>query len=174
MVRGHSTRRIATATLFGVFVFVSKIVIPTPIDKMFVAPQALFLALSSLLIRPLGATYVATVAGFLSAVWRAPFAPFTIAFASTYGLLVDAFCHIFKVRGSKGGMKTRRLVGATTLSTAIVGLLSYYVTVFAFTLLPSNPVLELAILVVGVLNGVIAGYTASLVWTRTIKRFVME
>jgi hypothetical protein len=37
------SRRITVATLFGVLVFVSKILIPTPFDKMAVAPQALLL-----------------------------------------------------------------------------------------------------------------------------------
>jgi len=34
------SRKITRATLFGVLVFVSKIVIPTPFDKTEIAPQA--------------------------------------------------------------------------------------------------------------------------------------
>jgi hypothetical protein len=52
------------ATLFGVLIFVSKIIIPTPFDKMAIAPQTLLLTLGFLSIGPLGATYVATF-GFL-------------------------------------------------------------------------------------------------------------
>jgi hypothetical protein len=160
------TRRITIATVFGVLVFASKILIPTPFDKMAVAPQALLLTLGFLLIGPLGATYVATVGGLLSAVWRAPFAPFTMAFAVVYGLLIDGFCHATKVRASDGSVKKARLVGAVTLSTAIVGLSSYYVTVFVFGVLPRNPLLEFIILIAGTLNGLIAGYLTLLVWSR--------
>ena len=57
------TRRITMATLFGVLIFVSKIIIPTPFDKMAIAPQTLLLTLGFLSIGPLGATYVAVVGG---------------------------------------------------------------------------------------------------------------
>jgi len=163
------SRRVTMATLFGVLVFVSKILIPTPFDKMAIAPQALLLTLGFLSIGPLGATYVAAVGGLLSAAWRAPFAPFTMAFALMYGLLVDGLCYIMKVKGSEDGLKKGRLVGAVTLSTVIVGLSSYYVTVFVFAVLPRNPFLEFAILIAGTLNGVIAAYLTLAVWSRIAK-----
>lgn len=169
-VEGSSSRRVAIATLLGVLVFVSKIIIPTPIDKMFIAPQALLLALGFLSIGPLGATYVAAVGGLLSAMWRAPFAPFTIAFALMYGLLVDSFCCVMKVKGSEGDVKKGRFLLAVTLSTAIVGLSSYYVTVFLFGILPRNPFLELVILIVGSLNGLIAGCLTFLIWPKITKQ----
>jgi len=163
------TRRITMATLFGVLIFVSKIIIPTPFDKMAIAPQTLLLTLGFLSIGPLGATYVAVVGGLLSAIWRAPFAPFTLAFALMYGLLIDGLCYGMKVKGSEGSVKKGRLVGAVTLSTVIVGLSSYYVTVFVFSILPRNPFLEFVILIVGTLNGLIAGYLTLLVWSRIRK-----
>jgi len=163
------SRRITMVTLFGVLVFVSKIIIPTPFDKMAIAPQALLLTLGFLSFGPLGATYVAAVGGLLSAVWRAPFAPFTMAFALMYGLLIDGFCYALKVKGSEGGVKKSRLFGAVTLSTVIVGLSSYYVTVFTLGILPRNPFLEFIILIVGTLNGLIAAYLTLLVWSRITK-----
>lgn len=57
------TKTIAIVTLFGVVIFVSKSVIPNPLDKMFVIIQALFLALGSLLLGRMGATYTATIGG---------------------------------------------------------------------------------------------------------------
>ena len=163
------SRRIAVATLFGVLVFVSKIVIPTPFDKMAIAPQALLLTLGFLSIGPLGATYVAAVGGLLSAVWRAPFALFTLAFALMYGLLIDGFCCAMKVKGSEGCVKKGRLVAAVTLSTVMVGLSSYYVTVSIFGILPRNPILESIILIAGTLNGLIAAYLTLAVWSRITK-----
>ena len=53
----------------------------------------------------------------LSAVWRASFAPFAIAFALIYGLLIDGFCW---AQASEDTVKRGRLVAAVTLSTAIV------------------------------------------------------
>ncbi|MEM3484730.1 MAG: hypothetical protein QXI12_03835 [Candidatus Methanomethyliaceae archaeon] len=74
------TKRVAFIALFGVIVFASKI-IPTPIDKMFVIVQALLLALGSLLLGRIGATYIATVGGLLTTIWRPSFAPFSLIFA---------------------------------------------------------------------------------------------
>lgn len=165
------SRRITVVTLFGVLVFVSKIVIPTPFDKMVMAPQALLLTLGFLSIGPLGATYVAAVGGLLSAIWRAPFAPFTVAFALEYGLLIDGFCCAMKVRGSEGKVKKRRLVAAVTLSTVIVGFSSYYLTAFVFRILPRNPFLEFIILLTGALNGVVAAYLTVIVSSR-IRRYL--
>jgi uncharacterized membrane-anchored protein YitT (DUF2179 family) len=62
------------------------------------------------------------------------------------------------------------LVAATTLSTAIVGVTSYYVTTHVLTLLPRNLVLEIAILIAGVINGLVGGYFADLVWRRALHR----
>jgi len=74
--------------MFGVAVFISKIALPSPFDKTLVAFQALFLTLGALL---MGATYVSFVGGVLTAFWRASMAPFTLAFALMYGLLIDSF-----------------------------------------------------------------------------------
>jgi len=163
------SRRITVATLFGVLVFVSKIVIPIPFDKMAIAPQALLLTLGFLSIGPLGATYVAAVGGLLSALWRGAFAPFTVAFALMYGLLIDGFCCAMKVSGSECGVKKGRLVGAVTVSTVIVGLSSYYVSVFVFGILPRNLFVDFIILIVGTLNGLVVAYLTLHVWSRITK-----
>ena len=130
--------------------------------------QALFLALGFLLMGPLGATYVAAIGGLLTAFWRAPLAPFTMSFALIYGLLVDGSCTAFRVRS--GDLKTSRLVASTTLSTAIMGLVTYYLTVYVFALLPRSPILYIGIIMAGVLNGVAGGYIAALVWKRALRR----
>lgn len=108
---------------------------------------------------------MAAVGGLLSAVWRTPFAPFTMAFALTYGLLVDGFCYVMKVRDGAGDLRKIRLVVAVTLSTGMVGLSSYYVTT-VLGLLPRNPVLELMVLTAGILNGLVAAYLTLFVWPR--------
>lgn len=160
------TRRISMATLFGVLVLLSKILIPTPFDKIAIFPQALLLTLGFLSIGPPGGTYVAAIAGLLSAAWRGSYAPFTLAFALMYGLLIDGLCYAANVKDSEGNVKRRRLVGAVTLSTLTVGLSSYYVTTIVFAVLPRNPFLEFVIIIAGTLNGLIAAYLTLLAWPR--------
>ncbi len=162
-------KRLALATLFGVIIFLSKTIFPSPVDKMFIVVHALLLALSALLLRRKGATYVAVIGGVLTALWRAALAPFTFVFAVLYGLFVDGFFFIFKVNVAEGDVETRRLVASMTVSTALLGLISYYATVFLFGLVPRNPVLEISILVIGTTSGAVAGYLASVIWNKHLK-----
>ncbi len=164
------TKRIALATLFGAIIFLSKVVVPSPIDKMFIGVHALLLALGALLLRRMGGTHVAIIGGFLTALWRISFAPFTFIFALLYGLFVDLFFFVFKVNTTEDNVKTSRLVVTMTVSTALVGLISYYTTVFPFGLLPRNSMLELSILVIGALNGSVAGYFTSIIWNKYLKK----
>jgi len=166
---GLNTKTVTVATLFGAVIFVSKTVVPSPIDKMFIVVHALLLALGALLLRRMGATYVALIAGVLTALWRTALAPFTFVFDILYGLLVDGFFFIFKVNTADDDVKIGRLIASMTVSTALVGLLTYYVTVLSLGLLQRNLVLEVGILVIGTLNGVVAGYFASLIWNKHLK-----
>jgi hypothetical protein len=166
---GQSTKRVAIATLFGAVTFITKIVVPSPIDKMFIVVHALLLGLGALLLRRMGATYVAVIGGVLTALWRVALAPFTFLFALLYGLFVDGFFIIFKVNPVGGEVKTVRLVASMTLSTALVGFLSYYVTVFMLGLLQRNLVLEVSILAIGTLSGAVAGYFTSIIWNKYLK-----
>lgn len=162
------TKRVTLATVFGVLLFFSKTVVPSPIDKMFIIIQALLLALGTLLLRRMGATYVALIGGVLTASLRPAMAPFTFVFALLYGLFVDIFFTLFKVN-TESNVRTSRLIASMTLSTALVGITSYYTTVILFGLLQRNPILELNILVIGALNGTVAGYSASIIWNRHLK-----
>jgi len=167
--------------MFGVAVFISKIALPYPFDKALIVFQALFLALGALLIGVMGATYVSLVGGVLTAFWRASMALFTLAFALMYGLLVDSLILVFKAKSSKGDVSSSRMVAAVTVSTGIVGLTSYYVTVFVVPIITRSPtvvyiagfainVVEVAILIAGLVNGLIAGYVASYVWKRNLRQ----
>ncbi len=158
------TRRVALAAIFGAVIFLSKTFLPSPIDKMFILVPALLLALGALVLGRMGATYVATVGGILTALWRISMAPFTLIFAVLYGLLVDSLFFILKIKTAEGNVKTSRLVASMTLSTALLGVVSYYTTVHLAELLPKIPMLELIILVMGTVNGMVAGYLASIIW----------
>jgi len=158
--------------MFAVLVFISKTFIPTPVDKVLIVVQALFLGLGSIMLAPLGGTIVSTIAGVLTSAWRPSFAPFTLGFAVLYGLLVDTFSMLFRVKAEDGSVRARRLVAAVTLATAVTGMASYYTTVYVLSLLPRNIVLEAAILVIGIINGVAGGYLATMVWAKALKHFV--
>jgi hypothetical protein len=168
----QTTKRIGVATLFGVAMFVTTTFVPSPMDKMFVAVQAVFLGLGALLLRKLGATYVAVVGGILAASWRGSFAPFTFLFAIIFGLIIDTTFLAFKIYPAHGEVRMGRIVASLTLSTALVGSLSYYVTVILLDLLPRNLILEATIMVVGTLNGIIAGYLVSVIWNKYLKSIV--
>ena len=167
------TKRIAIAAIFGTINFIFKMMLPTPIDKMFVIFEALLLALGSLLLGRLGATNVGIVGGLLTTVWRVAYAPFSLIFAVMYGVLIDGFFLVFQVRTSHGKVKTGGLVASLTLSTAIVGLLSTY-TIVSLGLMPKIPSLYLVILIVGIANGVAAGYLSSFLWKRFLTFYTRE
>jgi len=163
------TKRVAFATLFGAVIFVTKTVVPSPVDKMFIVIHAVLLALGALLLRKMGATYVAVIGGVLTALWRTALAPFTFFFALLYGLFVDGFFFLFKVDIVDGKVKTGRLVTAMTLSTMLIGLLSYYMTVLLMNAIQRNLPLEVGMLVMGTLNGAMAGYFAAIIWNKHLK-----
>jgi len=163
-----SSRRLTLATLFGVIIFAFKIVLPSPIDKAFILPQAMLLSLGYLLLRAPGATYISFVGGLLTAIWRAPLASFTLTFALLYGLLIDATSSVMNVRDVNNEVNEKRLITAVTVSTVIVALASFYTSV-VFRLVPRNPLLEIGIIVAGVINGVFGGYLSVVIWKRMFK-----
>ncbi|MHA1632281.1 MAG: hypothetical protein ACTSXC_05665 [Candidatus Freyarchaeota archaeon] len=162
-------RKTALTVLFGVAIFISKGFLPTPMDKMLIAVQALFLALGALMAKPLGATKVSAVGAVLTAILRPALAPLTIIFALAYGILTDFSIHILGAEQINRNVKTGRLVAATTISTAITGLLSYYFSAHILGVIPQNPVLDAIILAAGILSGLIGGYLAAIAWKKVIK-----
>jgi len=159
-------KRVAVATSFGVVISLTKVLMPTPLDKVVIFPQALLLTIAYLAVGAPGATYTGLVGGLLTALWRAAFAPLTVAFAVAYGALIDALCYCFGVPSRAPPGYGKRIVAAVTAATVIIGLASYYVTVHVLALLPRNPMLEVAILVAGTVNGLAAGAIAASVWSR--------
>ncbi|UCD95995.1 MAG: hypothetical protein JSV35_05730 [Candidatus Bathyarchaeota archaeon] len=163
-------RRIAIAIVFGVLIFLSKSLIPSPINKMLIVFQALLLALSSLMLRVhargFGATLTGLVGGCLTAMWDISLAPFSLIFALLFGLLVDGLFFAFGVDGEKRRVDAWRIVAGLTLATAIVGFSSYYTTTHLTGVIPRNIGLEVAILAMGTFNGAVAGYLTSVIWNR--------
>ncbi len=164
-----TAKRISLATIFGVLTFCSKSFLPSPLDKLLIVFQATLLALGSLLLRRMGATYVGSIGGVLTALWRTTWAPFTLIFAFLYGLLVDVFFFLLNVNADESKVGTWRIIIAMTLSTTVLGFLSYYVTVFIFDLIQRNLIMEFSLLFAGSLNGAIAGYLTSLIRVKYLR-----
>lgn len=160
--------RLTISTLFGIIIFLSKFLLPTPLDKMLVGIQATLLGLSSLLIGRFGATYTGLVSGGLLTILRSEFAPFSLIFAIAYGLMVDGFFHMFKVR-ENDDVKRGRVMIALSLSTVLIGVLSIWVTTIV-ELVPMIPLLYLTIILAGVPNGALAGYLTALIWKKYLTQ----
>ncbi len=166
-----SIRRVALASMFGVIIFLSKIFVPTPFDKMVILPQAVLLTLSSLILYRLGGTSSATVGGLLTTIWRPSFAPFSLLFAILYGVLIDLFVALFRSRSPAGDVSVKRVVLAASLATMVTGFISYSLTVYVLAMMPANLIVDAAILVGGFANGFVAGLIAVFIWKR-IKKIV--
>lgn len=167
-------RKLALTILFGVVVFISKGLLPTPMDKMLIAIQALFLALGALLAKPFGATRVAVVGALLTAMVRSTLAPLTIIFAIIYGVLTDLLIYAMKIEDAENNVKRGRLAAAMTISTAITGLLSYYFSSHVLGVIPRNPVLEVTILIAGTISGLLGGYVAAIAWRKALKNLIIQ
>ena len=66
-------------------------------------------------------------------------------------------------------IKTKRVITTVTISTAVVGLASYYTTTHVLVILPRNPILEMGILIAGVINGLIGGYLSVSIWKKILS-----
>ena len=165
----QSTRRIAVTTVFGALIFVSKTLVPSPINKMIVVFQALLLALSSLLLKRFGATYSGLIGGVLTALWNLALAPFSFVFALLFGLLVDGLFFLLRVDMLGEEVNVTKVVAAMTLATAFVGFLSYYSTTHLIVLIPRNLAMEITILIIGIVSGALAGYLTSVIWNKYLR-----
>ncbi|MEM3952804.1 MAG: hypothetical protein QXP74_05285, partial [Nitrososphaerota archaeon] len=75
---------------------------------------------------------------------------------------------IFKVRSSSN-VPTLKMIYALSTASIILGVVSMYVTV-SLGVMPPIPLLYLAILIGGTLNGALAGYIASQIWNRYLLK----
>ena len=166
-----STRRIALGALFGVMILVINGFIPAPTSDFLIVFQSLFLALSYLVVGRGGATYVGIVSGALITSVKVSFFPVDLLFAAMFGLLVDVLATALRVQ-QNGRARTPRLTVCMMISTGVVGLAAFYVSVVlfpsAFTAVPHDPVTDLTILVFGVVSGAVAGAIAARVWNRNL------
>jgi len=166
-----STRTIALASIFGVLILVTNGFIPAPDSDFLIIIQSLLLALSYLVVGRGGATYVGVVSGMLITVVKLGFFPVDLIFATLFGVLVDVLGSLLHVQ-KDGRANSLRLAVCMMVSTGVVGLGAFYVSVFAFpssfTNVPHDPLTDATILVFGVLSGAAAGVIAARLWNRNL------
>lgn len=162
------TRKIATATLFGGVSFAATAFLPSPLSDLLIIIPSFFVALGYIVLGRGGGTYVGLVDGLLTTPFKLSFAPFSLLFALLLGLLVDAFSSLFRARRGPE-TNTKALVGSTTFSTAITGIVAYYTTVVVSGVLHTDIAIAFTILVFGIISGAAAGLLASKLWNRNLK-----
>jgi hypothetical protein len=165
------TRKIALGALFGVMILVINGFIPAPTSDFLIVFQSLFLALSYLVVGRGGATYVGLVSGALITSVKLGFFPVDLVFATMFGVLVDVLATAFRVQ-EEGRARAPRLMACMMVSTGVVGLAAFYVSVIAFpsafVAVPHDPITDLTILIFGVISGAVAGAIAARLWNRNL------
>jgi len=164
-----NSKKLITATLFGVLIGVVYGALPFEIGDSLIVFEAIILSLSYILLGPGGATYTGLINGLVETPLQLAYGPFAFGVALLYGVLVDVFSTLFRA-SSEGQVHTKRLVASLSVSTVITGL----VATFAFITLgfgTTAPFVDvyLPVLVVGALSGTIGGLLAARIWDHNLK-----
>ena len=163
------SRRIATASLFGVIIAIVKGPwLPPPTGDLLVVVEVTLLSLSFILLGLGGATFTGAIAGLLINILQPQYSFYPFVLAVFYGLLVDLLSSGLKVRAGET-VSSRRAALALTIASAIVGPVAYYATVHVTPLLPENPMIYATILVVGIVSGAVGGLLSARLWERNLK-----
>jgi hypothetical protein len=167
--------------LFGSIIFVANIFLPPPINYLTIALQAVLLALSGLFIHKIGAMYVGAVGGLLTALGSPALGPFTFFFAFLYGVYVDAFLFIFKIKGSRERINPNRLITAIAISTLLIAVSSYaffavlpqFITLaqssYLSLFVQRSPMLDVMVMFMGPATGIAAGYASAYLWNKYLR-----
>ena len=163
------TKRLATAALLAVIIAIVKgKILPPPLGDLLVIFEAMLLGLSFILIGSGGATYTAAIAGLLINFQFPEYGPLPFLLALLYGVLVDFFSVVLKVKVN-GLVSARRLSLSLTVSSAITGPVAYYLTLPLLTNAPSDTSFYATIILIGVASGAAAGFLAARIWERNLK-----
>ena len=173
------TRKLATATLFGVVIAVVKSPFTFPVTDYLIIVEVPILALSYLLLGRGGATYTGLVNGVLQSAVKVSFFPYDLLFAVSYGVLVDAFGTILKVRQEER-ISASRLAAALGMASTVLGVSIAYVflalNLSLSTLNVSNystaellEVVYIPIVAWGILSGTLGGYFSARLWEKNLR-----
>ncbi len=172
------SRKLVTATLFGVAIAAVKAPFAFPVTDYLIIVEVPILALSYLLLGRGGATYTGLVNGVLQSAVKVGFFPFDLIFGVSYGVLVDVFGTVFKVR-AEGPTSTRRMMAALGSASTVLGVSIAYVFL-AFNLSPGIDisgystaglieVVYTPIVIWGILSGILGGFISANLWEKNLK-----
>jgi hypothetical protein len=165
------TRKLITATLFGVVIAVVKGPFQPPYADFLIIVEAPILGLSFLLLGRGGATYTEVINGLLQSVVKASFFPFSLVIAIVYGVLVDLLGTSFKARMGEQA-SSKRMVATLGLASLFTGLLAAYTSI-TLGIIPYNPsliyVVYIPIVVWGIFSGALGGLISAQVWQRNLR-----
>ncbi len=165
----QKTYRLIIVALFGSIMAVTRLFVPSPIDKILIAVDAILLALSALFVKGVGATYVGAAGGTLTGLLRPSLIPFSIIYSILYGVLVDLFVRVFNVKASNQGVNRNKLIYAMACSTLLIGFLSYYGTTQFPQIITHSPMIDMMVAFFGPATGAVAGYAAAYLWNKYLK-----
>ena len=165
------TRRLITATLFGVVIAVIKGPFQPPYADFLIIVEAPILGLSFLLLGRGGATYTEVVNGLLQSTFKASFFPFSLLIAILYGVLVDLLGTAIRARGN-GRVSSKKMVATLGSASIVTGVLAAYSSI-TLGIIPYDPSLFYAvyipIIVWGIFSGALGGLISAQVWERNLK-----
>jgi Co/Zn/Cd efflux system component len=169
----QKTYRLIIVALFGSIMAVTRLFVPSPIDKILIAVDAILLALSALFVKDIGATYVGAAGGTLTGLLRPSLIPFSIIYSILYGVLVDVFMKVFKVKASSQGVNRNKIMYAMACSTLIIGFISYYATTLFPQIIVASPMMDMMVAFFGPITGAVAGYAAAYLWNKYLRSIPM-
>ena len=172
-------RRLATATLLGVIVFLIKGPLLAPYADFLVIFEALLVGLGFVLLGRGGGTFVELVNGILLTIYEAvtvpALAPFVLPLALLFGVLIDFVGTALRVRDGPV-VNPKRLAASVTISSAVTGTVAYFATLSTLVslgFLPSDQgtdiILGLTVIAIGIAEGAAGGYLAARTWERNLK-----
>jgi hypothetical protein len=161
--------RLFIISLFGSIMFVTRVFVPSPIDKILIVVDAVLLALSSLFIKTAGATYVGAVGGILTSLWRPALIPFSIIYELLFGVMVDASLILFRVKATNEGVNRNRLMIAMAVNTLLIGFITYFASTIFPQIVVQSQALDMIVAFMGPVTGAVAGYAAAYLWNKYLK-----
>ena len=172
------SRKLVTATLFGVTIAAVKAPFAFPVTDYLIIVEVPILALSYLLLGRGGATYTGLVNGVLQSAVKVGFFPYDLIFGVSYGVLVDIFCTVFKVR-AEGPTSAKKMMAALGIASTVLGVgiaylflllnLSPGIDISGYTTLELLEIVYTPIVIWGILSGVLGGFISARLWERNLK-----
>jgi len=172
------SRKLVTATLLGAAIAVVKAPFTFPVTDYLIIVEVPILAISFLLLGRGGATYTGLVNGLLQSAVKVNFFPFDLLFGVSFGVLVDLFGTLLKVRSGEH-TSAKRMMAALGLASIVLGVgITYLYLAFNLPLgvnltgYSTTELLEVVyvpILVWGLLSGVLGGFVSARVWERNLR-----